>query len=107
MPTTIDQAKKAHALQSKIATSGTEALSDDELTQLTQRLSSMTLLSSTKKGSQLRESSRVNDPRPFNGSNHDDDGYNRLENFITQLKMVFILQPAVKSGFKEISQKKI
>ncbi|KAG1121330.1 hypothetical protein G6F42_012532 [Rhizopus arrhizus] len=88
---TTNQAK-AHALQNKIATSGTEALSDDELTQLTQLLSSISL-SSTKEGSQLREP-RVNDPRPFNGSNHDGDGYNKLENFITQLKMVFILQPS-------------
>ncbi len=50
-------------------------------------------LSSSKEGSQLR-APRVNDPRTFNGSNHDGDGYNRLENFITQLKMVFILQPS-------------
>jgi hypothetical protein len=86
-----DQAK-ALALQTKINLSGTETLSDDEITQLSQLLSNISL-SKTNDGSQLREP-RVNDPRPFNGSNHDGDGYNKLENFITQLKMVFALQPS-------------
>lgn len=86
-----DQAR-ALALQTKISTSGTETLSDDEVTQLSQLLSTISL-SSQRNGSQLKEP-RVNDPRTFNGSNHDGDGYNKLENFITQLKMVFILQPS-------------
>ena len=86
-----DQAK-AHAFQAKINLSGTETLSDEEITQLTNLLSSISL-STSKDGTQLREP-RVNDPRPFNGSNHNGDGFNKLENFITQLKMVFVLQPS-------------
>ena len=36
----------------------------------------------------------VNDPKIFNGSNNDGDEYNRLESFLTQLNMVFKLQPS-------------
>ena len=83
---------KAHFLQNKIASTGTENLSDNEITQLTQLLSTISL-SRKDDGSSIREP-KVNDPKIFNGSNNDGDGYNRLENFLTQLNMVFKLQPS-------------
>lgn len=83
---------KAHSLQNKIASTGTENLSDNEITQLTQLLSTISL-SKKDDGSSNREP-KVNDPKIFNGSNSDGDGYNRLENFLTQLNMVFKLQPS-------------
>jgi hypothetical protein len=82
---------KAYALQNKIATSGTETLSDNEITQLTHFLSTISLSSSD--GSNNREP-KVNDPRIFSGVNHDGKNYNRLENFLNRLSMVFKLQPS-------------
>jgi hypothetical protein len=90
MPT--NNQTKAYALQNKIATSGTETLSDNEITQLTHLLSTISLGSSD--GSNNREP-KVNNPRIiFSGVNHDGKNYNRLENFLTQLNMVFKLQPS-------------
>ncbi|CEP17509.1 hypothetical protein [Parasitella parasitica] len=79
-----------HALQKKIVgKSGTKNLTEEEITQLSQNLSNVSL----KDDNVIREP-KVNDPRTFTGINHNGDGYNRLENFLTQLNIVFKLNPS-------------
>lgn len=82
---------KAHSLQNKIASTGTEDLSDNKITQLTQLLPTISL-SKKDDGSSIWDP-KVNDPKTFSRSNNGGDGYNRLENFLTQLNMIFKLQP--------------
>lgn len=80
--------QRAKQLADKIAEGSTESLSNSDITSLQQLLQSLSL---TSPGSQvsIREP-KVNDPTPFTGIRT--DGSNNLENFLTQLNMVFRLQ---------------
>lgn len=82
--------ERAKSLASKIADGSTEKLSHSDVTSLQQLLQQLTLNSPTN-NYPIREP-KVNDPTPFTGVNV--EGSNSLENFITQLDMVFRLQPS-------------
>lgn len=81
--------ERAKALANKIADGSIELLSDTDITNLQQLLSSLSLNSPANP---TAREPKVNDPRPFSGVNADNQGSNHLENFITQLNMVFRLQ---------------
>ena len=79
--------QRAKQLADKIAEGSTENLSANDITSLQQLLQSLSLNSPANQS--IREP-RVNDPTPFTGVKT--DGCNNLENFLTQLNMVFRLQ---------------
>ncbi|KAG2214551.1 hypothetical protein INT46_003101 [Mucor plumbeus] len=82
--------ERAKALSNKIADGSTEKLSHSDITSLQQLLQQLTL-NSPSNNNQIREP-KVNDPTVYTGVNI--EGSNSLENFITQLDMVFRLQPS-------------
>ena len=82
--------ERAKSLADKIANGSTENLSHSDVTSLQQLLQQLTLNSPT--GNNPIREPKVNDPTPFTGVNA--EGSNSLENFITQLDMVFRLQPS-------------
>ncbi|GAN07369.1 hypothetical protein MAM1_0158d06866 [Mucor ambiguus] len=80
--------QRAKQLADKIVDGSTEGLSNEDITSLQNLLQSLSLTSPGNPVT-IREP-KVNDPTPFTGIRT--EGSNNLENFVTQLNMVFRLQ---------------